>query len=231
MYGRISTVVAVAALAGCSSLYGVSPDVSYEVLVAATRQCDTPPSHYDSPANMMIRGYADVRAACEVFFVEATKAQERALFGSKALDAGLVGTAAILNATASPEAALKAITITTAGVVLAKELINQYSTIHTFGTHLYKVRQLVLTSMDDYATRNDRPVPANYCKAYQHVVNYASLCSLAAMKSMLDQQVAIRSTTAPPAVVTPGGAESGLRPRTMTVVRPGATTSYTVRPQ
>jgi hypothetical protein len=190
---RILAISGLLLLTGCYGLEGVSPNVEYEVLVAATRDCSTPPSAYSTPEHMMIRGFTQVSMACEAFFVDATRVQQEALYGNKSLDAVQVATAAVLGATASPTSAFKALAITAAGVVLAKELINQYTNIFAFNTHLYKVRELTKSSMATYKANAESSPPTNYCKAYDYVAEYATLCSLASMKLLLDQQVAIPS--------------------------------------
>jgi hypothetical protein len=217
-------------LCGCSGLAGVGPDVDFQIVVAAVQSCEAPPVSISSPTTAMEVGFAKIKAACEVFFVDATRAQQDALAASRGLDAGLIGATAIINATNSATAAAKAITITAAGIVLSKELINQYVNIYAFNTYLYKVRALVKASMADYITTARAHPPANYCIAYTYVADLASLCSLAAMKANLDQQVALPSVIS----ADPGGgggrALSTVRtaPRSNVGGRP--TTNYTVRP-
>jgi hypothetical protein len=142
-------------------------------------------------------GFANVYAACEAFFVHATKFQQNALATSQTLDAGLVGATSIANATMSTASALKAITITTAGVVFGKSIINDYVTVYTFGTHLYKVRQLVQNDMDNFAA--GAAGPANTCIAYANVQRLATKCTIANMQALLDSQVAIPSQVSTPA--------------------------------
>ena len=190
---RILAICSLLFLTSCYGLEGVSPNVDYEVLVAATRDCSESPSSFSTPENMMTRGFTQVNMACEAFFVDATRAQQEALLGNKSLDALQVATAAILGATASPTSAFKVLAITAAGVVLAKEVINQTTNIFAFNTHLYKVRELTKSAMATYKATAESNPPTNYCKAYDYVAEYATLCSLASMKLLLDQQVAIPS--------------------------------------
>jgi hypothetical protein len=191
---RICVGMFVFLLGGCSSLSGVSPDVDYEIVIGAVvRNCDVPPGLNTNPATAMEVGFAKVQAACEGFFVEATRAQQNALATNRSLDLGLVATSAIVNATNPAAAAAKAITITTAGVVLSKALIDEYTKIYAFNTHLYKVRELTTTSMEDYMRKARATPPTNYCLAYTYVQKLATLCSLAALKANLDGQVALPS--------------------------------------
>lgn len=210
---RIVAILSLLLLTSCYRLDGVSPEVDYEILVAATRDCSAAPSAASTPPNMMVSGFTRVNMACEAFFVDATKAQQDALFGNKSLDALQVATAAVLGATASPTSAFKALAITNAGVVLVKEVLNQANSIYAFNTHLYKVRELTKSAMASYKITAESNPPMNYCKAYDYVVEYATLCSLASMKLLLDSQVAIPSTpvgnAAPPAGFVSGGAGSG----------------------
>jgi hypothetical protein len=216
---RVLAIFSLLLLTSCYGLEGVSPDVDYQVLVAATSDCSAPPSALSSPGNMMTRGFTQVNMACEAFFVDATKAQQDALFGNKSLDALQVATAAILGATASPAGSFKVLAITAAGVVLAKEVINQSTNIFAFGTHLYKVRELTKAAMSTYkVTAESNPPPTNYCKAYDYVVEYATMCSLASMNLLLDQQVAIPSA---PVGNTPA-ATAGFVGTSRFAVRPGA---------
>ena len=191
---RVVAVFMTVLLGGCYQLDGVSSDVDYEMLFAATTSCSRSPGEAATPDHLMIRGFTDVYAACEGFFNSATKAQQDAFVGNKTLDAAQIATIAILGATASPAAAAKAITITAAGVVLAKEIINQSTNTYAFNTHLYKVRELTRASMASYKASALTNPPANYCLAYNYVVEYATLCSISSMKLLLDQQVAISSS-------------------------------------
>jgi hypothetical protein len=154
---------------------------------------------------MMLQGFTRVNMACEAFFVDATRAQQDALFASRSLDAVQVATAAVLGATASPAMAFKTLAITAAGVILAKEVINQSTNIFAFNTHLYKVRELTKAAMATYKATAESNPPLNYCKAFDYVVEYATMCSLASMKLLLDQQVAIPSAPVNNTPATPAG--------------------------
>ena len=192
---RFACMVPIVLLAGCTSLAGVSPTVDDKVIVAAVQSCEAPPiSQAISPMTFMEVGFTQVKAACETFFANATKIQQNALAANTALSAGQIGATSILNATTSSSVAQKAITITQAGVAFSEALINDYVNVYTFNTYLYKVRQLVQSTMADYIKNARQNPPANYCIAYTYVSDLASLCSLAAMKANLDQQVALPSS-------------------------------------
>ncbi|MBZ9765521.1 hypothetical protein LB526_01940 [Mesorhizobium sp. CA6] len=184
-------------------------------VVACNSSNDTPKAAND----YMQVGFANVYAACEAFFVDATRFQQNALASDQALDAGLAGATSIISTTNPAANAVKAITITTAGIVLGKALVNNYSMTYAFGTHLYKVRQLVQSDMDNYAG-NVSP-PADTCIAYANVQKLATKCTLANMQALLDAQVAIpsqvtSSATTPPAV--PAATLRRFRP--MPAIRP-----------
>jgi hypothetical protein len=66
-------VVPCVLIAGCSSLAAVSPVVDEQVIVAAVQECGAP-GPVDATTFMEV-GFTKVKAACEVFFVNATKAQ------------------------------------------------------------------------------------------------------------------------------------------------------------
>jgi hypothetical protein len=116
-----------------------------------------------------------------------------------------------VNATASASAAAKVITITQAGVTLAEAIINDYVNVYAFNTYLYKVRTLVQSSMADYVKQARSTPPANYCIAYSYISDLASLCSLAAMKAMLDQQVALPSNVGNTQTASGKGTPAGAR--------------------
>jgi uncharacterized protein YceK len=203
-------------LGGCSSLMGVGPDVDYQVVVAAVVQdCDGSPGQNTRPLTAMEVGFSKVLAACEGFFVEATRAQQNALATDRTLDLGLVAAVALINQTNPVANALKAVTITTAGVVLAKGLVDEYTKIYAFNTHLYKVRELTYKTMEDYMANARKAPPENFCMAYTYVQKLATLCSLAALKANLDSQVAAPSVIA----TTPTG----------TAPRSGAPRSFSAR--
>ena len=65
--------------------------------------------------------------------------------------------------------------------------------IYTFGTHLYKVRQLVQADMD---SATQVAAPADTCVAYANVQKMALKCTIANMQALLDAQVAIPSQVA-----------------------------------
>ncbi len=201
------------AVGSCAQWMGDAPIVDDAVIAAKVNGCNGPGDGPKVATDYMQIGFANVYAACETFFVNATRFQQNALASNDTLDAGLVGATSIINATSSTAAALKAITITTAGVVFGKAVLNDYVTVYTFGTHLYKVRQLVQNDMDNYATQvASLGAPADTCIAYARVQTLATKCTLANMQALLDAQVAIPSQTvsnAPsgvPVAPPPGGA-------------------------
>jgi hypothetical protein len=181
-------------LGGCANLMGVDPTADYQVLIqAVVNSCDLSPDPNVSPGTAMEVGFGQVQAACEAFFVQATRAQQIALASNNSLDAGLAGATTIIGLTSSAAAAVKAIGITTAGVVFGKAVVNDYISVFAFGTYLYKIRDLTTKSMEDYITKARSSPPGNYCLAYTYVQKLATLCSLASLKSTLDEQVALPS--------------------------------------
>ena len=134
-------------------------------------------------------------------FRQRNQIQQNALATNQTLDAGLIGATSIINATSSAASAVKAITITTAGIVFGKAIMNDYVTTYTFGTHLYKVRQLVQNDMDNYVGKV--APPADTCIAYANVQKLATKCTLANMQALLDAQVAIPSQVSNPATTSP----------------------------
>jgi hypothetical protein len=180
-------------LGSCAQWPGDMPSVDDQVIVAKVNTCNTADDSPKVANDYMQVGFAKVYAACEAFFVSATKFQQNALATNQTLDAGLVGATSILNATSAAATAVKAISITTAGIVLGKAVISDFSTVYSFGTDLYKVRQLVQSDMDNYAA--DAASPADSCVAYADVQKMATKCTIANMQGLLDQQVAIPSQT------------------------------------
>jgi hypothetical protein len=79
-------------------------------------------------------------------------------------------------------------------VTFGKAILADYTTIFTFGTHLYKVRELVQQDMETYVSQITAP-PADTCIAYALVQKLATRCTLANMQALLDAQVAIPSDT------------------------------------
>jgi hypothetical protein len=180
---------------------GEMPAVNDQVIVARVTECNGPMDTAKAANDYMQIGFANVYAACEAFFVNATRFQQNALATTNSLDASLVGATSIINATNSTAAALKAVTIATAGVTLGKTVVNDFVTVYTFGTHLYKVRQLVHSDMDNFVA-TVKP-PADTCLAYAYVQGLATKCTLANMQALLDAQVAIPSTAQANAPVAP----------------------------
>jgi hypothetical protein len=231
-------------LAGCSSLTGVNPDINYEVMIAAVvKDCDQPPAQNTSASTAMEVGFTKVLAACQTFFDNATRAQQNAQAADKGLDVLLVAATAIINPTVSAAAAAKAITISTAGVMLSKTLIDDYNSVYAFNNYLYKVQKLTSSSMEDYMSKARQSPPANYCLAYTYVQKLAMLCSLSTLKSTLDQQVALPSTNTPnssnpPQTASPASPPSKGRMGRSSEWRPAVTDgssgppsiSYSVRP-
>lgn len=205
---RVAALSCVVGLASCAPWLGGVPTVDDQLIVARVNACSGPGDGPIAANNYMQMGFANVYAVCEAFFVDATKFQQNALATNQTLDAGLVGATSIANATMSTASALKAITITTAGIVFGKSIMNDYVTIYTFGTHLYKVRQLVQNDMDNFAA--SAAGPANTCIAYANVQRLATKCTIANMQALLDSQVAIPSQVSTPArsvVIAPAMAQ------------------------
>jgi hypothetical protein len=198
---RVVGLLAAAGFSSCTQWIDTGPAVNDQVIVQRVTACnaagDTPKAAYD----YMQVGFANVYAACEAFFVGATRFQQNALATNQTLDAGLVGATSIINATSSAATAVKAITITAAGIVFGKSIMNDYVTTYTFGTHLYKVRQLVQNDMDNFANRV--AAPPDTCLAYANVQKLALKCTLANMQSLLDGQVAIPSQVSDQPVTLP----------------------------
>src|SRR5215469_4663043 len=190
--------VFVGVLGGCSSLTGVAPDIDYQVVVqAVVSECDRPPGPNIDFKTAMEVGFTKVQAACEAFFVDATRAQQAALATNQGFDAALLAANAIIPLTNSATTATKVLAITSAGILLGKTLVTDYTTIYTFNTYLSKVRAHVYSSMDDFAQKSRASPPTNYCMAYTYVQKFAMLCTLAAMKAILDSQVAANLPIAP----------------------------------
>jgi hypothetical protein len=72
-------VLPCALLVGCGTLAGVSPTVDDQVIVAAVQSCEAPHLQATSAITFMEVGFTQVKAACETFFVNATKVQQNAL--------------------------------------------------------------------------------------------------------------------------------------------------------
>lgn len=203
---RAAGLLSVVGLGACAQWVGNGPAVDDAVILAKVNACNGPNDGLKAANDYMQVGFANVYAACEAFFVNATKFQQNALATNQTLDAGLIGATSIINATSSTAAALKAITITTAGIVFGKAILNDYVTVYTFGTHLYKVRQLVHDDMDNFAANVG--VPADTCIAYANVQKLAIKCTIANMQALLDAQVAIPSQTVSNASPAPAAARA-----------------------
>jgi hypothetical protein len=208
LYVRCVSVSCALLMVSCTPFFGDVPIVDDPVIVAKVNACNGPSDGPKVASDYMQVGFANVYAACEAFFVNATRFQQNALATSNTLDAGLIGATSIVNATMSSAAAVKTITITTAGIVFGKAIVNDYVTIYTFGTHLYKVRQLVQSDLDNYA--GAAAPPADTCIAYANVQKLATKCSLANMQALLDAQVAIPSQTVPTNSGAPPGGPPGM---------------------
>jgi hypothetical protein len=184
-------------LGGCNGLLGDSPDVDYAIIVPVVTQCYQPGTETENArfANAIMEvGFTKVRAACETFFVDATRFQQNALATSGTLDALLIGANSIITATSSGPSAVKALAVTAAGIVLGKTVVNQFSTIYAFGTHLQKIRHLAYADMDEFTDRSRTTAqPANACRAYSLVQELALKCTLAALKDIENQQFSIPS--------------------------------------
>src|SRR3954447_24113069 len=180
-------------LGSCSGLMGESPDVDYNnIIVPIVSDCSG--GRRDAIAVMEV-GFAKVRAACEAFFVDATRYQQNALAMNNTIDVAQTAAAAIIPITNSASAAVKALAITTAGVAFGKSMVNQLANTYSFGTNLQKVRKLTVDSMDQFATyyRGAGNTPANACRAYSLVQEMALKCTLASLKDIEHQQMNLPS--------------------------------------
>src|ERR1700730_8000638 len=96
---RFAFVSSVILLGSCSTWPGDVPVVDDQVIVAKVTGCNGPGDSPKVANDYMQVGFSNVYAACEAFFVSATRFQQNALATSNTLDAGLVGASSILNAT------------------------------------------------------------------------------------------------------------------------------------
>jgi hypothetical protein len=202
LFGSSSALLCVLAVGGCT-LVGDAVDVDYAVIYPVVTQCYQPGTETENTryaTSVMEVGFTKVRAACEAFFVDATRLQQNALATTSTLDAVLVGANSIITATSSGASAVKALAVTSAGIVLGKAIANQFSTIYAFGTHLQKIRKLAYDDMDQFTeTARTSGAPTNACRAYSLVQELAMKCTLAALKDIESQQFAIRSAAVIPA--------------------------------
>jgi hypothetical protein len=192
---------------------GISSDIDFEVVMPpGVADCRTPSGVDPNPRSAMIYGFSKVQGACTVFFDKAFRAQQEALAFNRSMDLGLVAATAIINATNPAAAAAKAITITAAGVVLSKSLADEYVKIFAFNVYLGKIHEITISKMESYQTSalSGSP-PANYCEAYAAVQKLATMCSLSALKSNLDAQVAIPSEVKPDARGNTKGSQGAQR--------------------
>jgi hypothetical protein len=212
---RVLRALALCLLVGfgsCAQLSGSAPTVDDSVLIAAVKECNAPLNSTPVAANDYMQvGFAKVFAACEVFFVAATRVQENANSANNTLTAGLAGATAILPLVEPSAAAVKAIAITGAGVLFGQTIINAYTNNYTFAGHLYKVRQLVYQEMAGYVTSvQNQGLPADTCIAYSNVQRLAQMCTIANMQALLDQQIALPSGAPVNTPNTPPPAAAGL---------------------
>jgi hypothetical protein len=78
---------------------GDAPAVDDTVIVAKVQACNGPGDTPKAANDYMQVGFSSVFAACEAFFVNATRFQQNALATSQTLDAGLIAATAVINAT------------------------------------------------------------------------------------------------------------------------------------
>jgi hypothetical protein len=220
------------ALSGCASLAAVSPTVNNDDIIATAQMCEAPPNVTINPATFMDIGFTKLDMACRAYFDRLTDITQQTRISRKALGSGNIAALAVMNAT---NVAAPAITITAAGVLLADQIISEFAETYAYTPYLFKIRQLVADSMSDFKTRSRAAAAAenmsfmssdNYCKAYQYIVDYASLCTVSSIQLLFDQQIAMPSTTqngpATKPNLKPGFFPSSGRPTPNYSVRPSS---------
>ncbi|MGY3494368.1 hypothetical protein [Bradyrhizobium sp. USDA 4502] len=202
-------------LGACTALLGDAPDIDYDkVIVPVVTECYQPSFTADQnkqyAISVMEVGFTKVRAACESFFVGATRVLQNQIMTDNTLNAGLAGAQSIFLATSSAASAAKAIAVTTAGVTFGKALADQIASVYAFGTHLPKIRQIANDSMDQYVNLARQSPPSNACYAYSLVQQLALKCTLAALADIDNQQNNIPSKPALPADLVVSNAVRGM---------------------
>jgi hypothetical protein len=186
-------------VSGCASLSAVSPAVDNQAVIVSVQSCEGSPDVFVSPITYMNIGFTKIDVACRAYFDRLTEITQETRIARKGLGSGNLAALAVLNAT---NAATKAITITGAGVTLVDQLVQEFAETYAYTPYLYKIRQLVQDSMQDFKTRSLNSAKAaglatrsadNYCAAYTYIVDYASLCTKTAVQTLFDQQIAVPS--------------------------------------
>jgi hypothetical protein len=206
-------------------MVAVSPAVDNEAILVSVQSCEGSPNVNVSPITYMNLGFTKVDIACRAYFDRLTETMQEARLSRKGLGTANTAALAVLSATS---AAAKAITITSAGVTLVDQLMQEVEETYAYTPYLYKIRDLVQSSMQDFKSKSVDSArkaglaaasPDNYCAAYTYVVDYASLCTKTAIQSLFDQQVAVPSVAANS---TTGGTKPGTTLPGGRVPKPGA---------
>ncbi|MBC7578483.1 MAG: hypothetical protein H7312_14145 [Tardiphaga sp.] len=189
-------------LASCIST-PVNSNIAPGVLTQNARNCGkyaSGPSSYAAYASadlspyMYLRyGFSEVKGLCRAFFDGITEENRKARFSRRALDSSALFATAALNATF---ASAKAISLTSAGIILADSIIQDFVEVYAFSPYASQVEGLTKQAMDDYekttitgsvgwqadAARSQD----NYCLADIFIKDFASLCSLSAIQAKMD---------------------------------------------
>jgi hypothetical protein len=225
-------------VSGCASLSAVSPAVDNQAVIVSVQSCEGSPDLLVSPITYMNIGFTKIDVACRAYFDRLTEITQETRIARKGLGSGNLAALAVLNAT---NAATKAITITGAGVTLVDQLVQEFAETYAYTPYLYKIRQLVQDSMQDFKTRSLNSAKTaglatrsadNYCAAYTYIVDYASLCTKTAVQTLFDQQIAVPSVAdnKQGAGGTPGGVpKPGLAGLSQGTFAERPSPNYTVR--
>lgn len=227
-------------LSGCGAIGAVNPAVDNVEVIASVLACEAPPPGFISPPGYMELGFTKIDIACRAMFDKLTMLTQETRISRTALASGNLAALGVLSATS---ASVKAVTITSLGVTLVDQIIQQFAATYAYSPYLYKIQELIQNSMADYKFKSRTAIATDalmagqrgdaYCRAYTYIVDYASLCTLSALQQRFDQQIALVSRTDTPIT---GTSQGGMRPAAQlfgaprqTVIGGPPPTNYTVR--
>lgn len=181
-------------VSACKITTPVSSNLRSSVVTSYASECGSAQTSTNLTAYMYLRyGFSEIKGLCRGFFDGITEENRKARFSRRAIDAGQLAALTAMNATF---ASAKAISLVSAGIVLADSLIQDFVEIYAFSPYASQIEVLTKQAMDDYErvaltgstgwqadpTRNRD----NFCLADIYVKDFASLCSISAIQAKMD---------------------------------------------
>jgi hypothetical protein len=193
---RSVSALALAALAGCTSVYNQPARITPQIVQSYAAICAKPGAQL-TPAGYVAAGIGLVDRECTAFFDNIVLLQKSSRYASKSMTTIGTQTAIILEAL---EQSATTLAIVAAASEVVVKLIDGFAAEYAFSPYAANVRGIVFSAMEQYKTTPTfmnamvtlefrESSPDAYCFAQSMIQNYAKICTIASIEAFAQQAI------------------------------------------